>query len=196
MDEDELLSVAHLALAEAISDFDSTKGMLFRRWAYLKMYRRIVDHGRKLAGNRVKFKVTSDIEKFNSGVADEVPNHLRYDYIGIQGTLVALHVEQDGVDPLENQIDGEAIVSSDLRTRLDAKLLLEELMSGLAPRSVRALLLYYFDGYSQKEIGEMLHINESRACQILLRAKEKMRMVEYEGRINGHRHRRPTAASA
>ncbi|MBQ6670976.1 MAG: sigma-70 family RNA polymerase sigma factor [Firmicutes bacterium] len=58
-----------------------------------------------------------------------------------------------------------------------------ELLSGLKPEDRAVIQLYYFDGYSVKEIGQILGITASGVSMRLSRARKKLRAIledEYE----------------
>lgn len=50
----------------------------------------------------------------------------------------------------------------------------------LKPKYMEAVLLYFYEGYSMKEIGEMLNITEAAVSGRLQKAKQKLRQ-ELEG---------------
>ena len=52
-----------------------------------------------------------------------------------------------------------------------------ELLSGLKPEDRAVIQLYYFDGYSVKEIGQILGITASGVSLRLSRARKKLRTI-------------------
>ena len=50
----------------------------------------------------------------------------------------------------------------------------------LKPKYMEAVLLYFYEGYSMKEIGQMLNITEAAVSGRLQKAKQKLRQ-ELEG---------------
>ena len=52
-----------------------------------------------------------------------------------------------------------------------------ELLSGLKPEDRAVIQLYYFDGYSVKEIGQILGITASGVSMRLSRAKKRLRTI-------------------
>ena len=52
-----------------------------------------------------------------------------------------------------------------------------ELLSGLKPEDRAVIQLYYFDGYSVKEIGQILGITASGVSMRLSRARKKLRAI-------------------
>ena len=52
-----------------------------------------------------------------------------------------------------------------------------ELLSGLKPEDRAVIQLYYFDGYSVKEIGQILGITASGVSMRLLRARKRLRTI-------------------
>ena len=50
----------------------------------------------------------------------------------------------------------------------------------LKPKYMEAVLLYFYEGYSMKEIGEMLNITEAAVSDRIRKAKQKLRQ-ELEG---------------
>ena len=52
-----------------------------------------------------------------------------------------------------------------------------ELLSGLKPEDRAVIQLYYFDGYSVKEIGQILGITASGVSLRLSRAKKRLRTI-------------------
>ena len=54
--------------------------------------------------------------------------------------------------------------------------ILAEAIDGLPERERQVVALYYFDGLTLAEIGEVLGVTESRACQIHGKAVLKLRL--------------------
>ncbi|MFQ5454892.1 MAG: FliA/WhiG family RNA polymerase sigma factor [Nitrospirota bacterium] len=87
----------------------------------------------------------------------------------ILGSLIC---DNNGCDPLS------IIISSDL------KKILADAVKGLPDKERLVLSLYYYNELTMKEIGKILHITESRVCQLrtqaVLRLKGKLKGLKEE----------------
>ena len=58
----------------------------------------------------------------------------------------------------------------------ELKDLIEKALNGLPELQYQIILLRDLEGYSYKEIGEILHLNESQVKVYLFRARQKVRL--------------------
>lgn len=49
-----------------------------------------------------------------------------------------------------------------------------EVLDGIEENSKKIIIMYYVEGFTQKEIGSKMNVSESRICQLLSRSKHEL----------------------
>lgn len=205
MEYDDLVSYGIIGLIDAISKFDSTKGIKFSSYASIRIRGAIIDEIRK---NRPISKGAMDkLNKYNSAVEnlqkkllreptnDEIAKELKIslsavgeienyiNYISIVSLEDILFSDDEEVT-LMNVIEDKNSPSPEERYENSERLeMLVKGIEALNEKDRTILNLYYYEGLTLKEIGHVLEISESRVCQLHSRAirnlREKMKNLNY-----------------
>lgn len=87
--------------------------------------------------------------------------------------LLINHTKKHRAGLIEDENCREPMVSS---VSYELKDLIEKALNGLPELQYQIILLRDLEGYSYKEIGEILHLNESQVKVYLFRARQKVRL--------------------
>ncbi len=99
---------------------------------------------------------------------------------------IAYHTFIDGERSIvvKESLEAAAGIIADSQHESDANFRYQSLhmaLAQLAPQERSAILLYYFEGYSQKEIAEMTSQKENTVCQQLSRGRHHLKeLLDYE----------------
>jgi RNA polymerase sigma factor for flagellar operon FliA len=150
--EEELFSAGMVGLLKASRSYDASRGAEFKTYAYHRIRGAMLDELRSL---------------------DYLPRSMR-EKAREQGTtppaVVGLPTDEDGSDSLEvhSQAEG-AIENEELGEALQVAIL-------SLPEKMRVVMhMYYNEGQRMREIGEILHLTESRVSQIHSAAVARLR---------------------
>ncbi len=191
-DYEDLVNQGLLGLIESVDRFDPSFNAQFSTYATFRIRGKILDYLRSLdwlsrtARHRtrdVRQAITTLTERNQRAPTDnELAEHLGMDTAKVQQALVdssrvlvsldaVIEVDEENEASLydtvadENQIDpSEAVDQMDMQERLVVAL------KELPEREQTVLSLYYYEELTLKEIGEVLGVSESRACQLHARA--------------------------
>jgi len=194
---DELVSSGTVGLIQALEGFDPSRGLAFSTYALprirgamldeLRRYdwapRSIRSRGRQLEQARDRLRQRLGGEPSDQQVADalnvDLETYWRWEREAETRSRVALDPRESGdgeTAPLHEALADENAPSP------DAALLERERVGGvreafdeLPERDRLVLTLSYFEELSLKQIGEVLHITESRVSQIRTRALHRLR---------------------
>jgi RNA polymerase sigma factor for flagellar operon FliA len=191
-DYEDLVNQGLLGLIEAVDRYDPSYNTQFSTYATFRIRGKVLDYLRSLdwlsrtARHRtrdIRQAITILTERFQRNPTDaELAQHLGMDIEKVQQALVdssrvlvsldaVIEVDEESETSLydtlpdDNQQDPSDIVGErDLQTRMVAAL------KELPEREQTVLSLYYYEDLTLKEIGEVLGVSESRACQLHARA--------------------------
>ena len=151
--EEELYSAGMVGLMTASRSYDPSRGAEFKTYAYHRIRGAILDELR-----RMDFLPRSQREKARrEGV--EAPS------------FVGIPTDEDGQESLAADPMEAALENRELMGRLQAEIL-------QLPEKMRVVMnLYYSEGMKMREIGERLHLTESRVSQIHSNAIARLRRV-------------------
>jgi RNA polymerase sigma factor for flagellar operon FliA len=189
IDSDDLYSIGVKGLITAISRFDRSKQKSFGSYAILRIRGAILDELRRIdcmpRSNRAKAKeLRETVNELEAGLKrpateDEVRERLgmsQREYANLMQQVQPItHVPLD-MTPGEDEGNGPAVSDavSD-PTEMNSREVAEnremfELLRGrikeLAETPQKVLVMYYYEGMNFAEIGRVLHLTESRICQI------------------------------
>lgn len=185
----DLTSYGMFGLIDAIEKFDLDKGVKFETYAISRIRGAIIDELRSVdwVPRSVRSKareveaalVRLEARLHRTPTEDELAAELGLDVDELRVSLA--QVSLTSLVALDETLPGEegdrqALVdtlqdprSPDPQARVDdaeLKRLLGEAITGLPERERNVLVLYYFEGMTLSQIGEVLGVTESRICQI------------------------------
>ncbi len=197
-DVDELVSAGTVGLVQALEGFDHTRGLAFSTYAMPRirgamldemrdrdwMPRTIRERSRKLLhtesalAQRVGGAPTSDAMAEALGV--EVDTYHAWRHEAETRSLLPLDSAAgpghgDDAQLADIVADPDAIDPGDELQRAEMFALLREGFQALPQKDRTVLALYYFEELNLRQIGEVLHVTESRVSQIRTRALSRLR---------------------
>ena len=205
---EDLISYGMLGLMDALGKFDDTKGMKFSSYASIRIKGAMIDELRKNSpiskGAMDKLNRYNDaIERLQKLLFREPSNHEIAKELGITIDEVAdieNNINYISVVSLEDLIfsdEDEMQLSGTIKDdrspspekALEEKEQIEYLSLGLdnlKEKDKLVLTLYYYEGLTLKEIGNILTVSESRVCQLHSRALVNLRkaLVKLKYEIN------------
>lgn len=196
---DDLVGYGMIGLMDALNKFDESRGMQFSTYASIRIKGAMIDEIRK--NSPISKGAIDKLNKYNEAVeilqtrlfrdpsAEEVAKELKtttsevYDiesyinYISIASLDDILFSEDDELKLKETIIDKK---SPSPERQLEDKEELEYLSKAidkLNEKDKTVLSLYYYEGFTLKEIGKVLEVSESRVCQLHSRAIIHLRKI-------------------
>jgi RNA polymerase sigma factor for flagellar operon FliA len=204
MDAEDLVSAGIIGLMDAMTKYDPTKEAQFKTYAEFRIRGAMLDEIRsadwipRSVHERINLlqKTTSELTNrlgrtpsdeelaqalgLSVGELDEFMSRaqaavlISLDDLGVQEAdghqILKVLIDTRHPDPLS------AVVSDRERQRL------ADAVRALPEREQLVLTLYYYEELTMKEIGSLLHVTESRVCQIhakaILRLKAKLRAAD------------------
>ncbi|MCB2297147.1 FliA/WhiG family RNA polymerase sigma factor [Clostridium tagluense] len=194
---EDLISYGMVGLMDALGKFDATKGMKFSSYASIRIKGAMIDELRKNSpiskGAMDKLnRYNEAIERLQKLLYREPSNHEIAKELGITIDEVAdieNNINYISVVSLEDLIfsdEDEMPLSGTIKDEkspspekvLEEKEQIEYLSLGLdnlKEKDKMVLTLYYYEGLTLKEIGNILNVSESRVCQLHSRALVNLR---------------------
>lgn len=194
----ELISAGTVGLVQALESFDPDRGLAFsthavprirgaildelRRWDWTP--RTVREHRRELENHRAELERRLTRRAEDHEVAEaagiDLETYLRWSKEAQGPILVSLDDPAPAGDggrlPLHETLSDPS-TKEPLEVSLENERLarLSEGFQALSAKDQLVLSLYYFERLSLKQIGSLLHITESRVCQIHSRALKRLR---------------------
>lgn len=205
---DDLVSAGVYGLISAVDRFNPDRGIKFETFALARIKGAIIDWLRSL--NWVPHSVRSKAKKLEKALA-ELENKLGRppedqelaDYLGLDleslnrllhevapATLISFDEfnksdnEEEGLSPEELIADAKAVDPAEHIELEELKQLLTEAIERLPEREKLVITLYYYEGLTLKEIGQVLSLSESRVSQLHTKAILRLR-----GRLSRRKNR-------
>ncbi|TMQ62608.1 MAG: FliA/WhiG family RNA polymerase sigma factor [Candidatus Eisenbacteria bacterium] len=199
VERDDLISAAIIGLFDALEKYDASKGTKFETYAIWRIRGAILDELRSLdwASRSIRRKARNVEEvarelgqrlgraATEEEVADALnlsPTELSRLLDEVHGTALLSLSKSVSSDEDQDFIQLEDIVDDPThRDALDqietdeAREVLLETIDGLPEQQRLVVALYYYEEMTLKEIGEALHISESRVSQIHTRAVKTLK---------------------
>lgn len=196
-DEDDLVSVGIMGLLEAIDRFNPDRNVKFETFASLRIKGAIIDELRRLGWtprtvhDKLKKLEEARLNLFNKLGRDptdeEIMEYLslsqrEYEKLLEDTKVLTLFPLDSFVELEDEEVSVKEVISDPTQLPLGQAIEEEELIEELAkaistlPEKERLVVtLYYYEGLTLKEIGEVLGVSEARACQLHSSAILKLR---------------------
>ncbi len=199
VDHADLVSYGIFGLMDAIEKYDPQRGIKFETYAVTRIRGSIIDELR--AVDWVPRSVRSQARQIEAAIQHLVPllgrsptdeelaEHLDLEVGELQDALArmamtsvaaldeTLHVgDGDRIPLVETLQDLTAVLPEESVDDAATKALLRETISRLTEREQTVLGLYYFEGMTLAQVGEVLGVTESRICQIHTKAVMTLRV--------------------
>jgi len=199
VERDDLVSAAIIGLFDALEKYDASKGTKFETYAIWRIRGAILDELRSLdwASRSIRRKARNVEEVARelgqklgrAATEEEVADALNLSPVELSRLLDEVHgtallslsksvssdEEQDYIQ-LEDIVDDPSHKDAlDQLETEEAREVLLETIDGLPEQQRLVVALYYYEEMTLKEIGEALHISESRVSQIHTRAVKTLK---------------------
>jgi len=199
VERDDLTSAAIIGLFDALEKFDASKGTKFETYAIWRIRGAILDELRSLdwASRSIRRKARTVEEAARelgqklgrAATEEEVADALNLSPVELSRLLDEVHGtallslskavstedDQDYIQ-LEDIVDDPAQTDAlEVIESEQAREVLLETIDGLPEQQRLVVALYYYEEMTLKEIGEALHISESRVSQIHTRAVKTLK---------------------
>lgn len=202
---EDLVSYGVIGLMDAISKFDDSKGIKFSTYASIRVKGAIIDEIRK---NRPISKGAMDkLNRFNMAVeklqkelgrepsneeiakelnmtlleVGEVENYINY--ISVVSLEDVIFSEDEDMNVMGTIEDKNSPSPEEKFVNNEKVEVLSQAIEDLNDKDRTVLNLYYYEGLTLKQIGEILSVSESRVCQLHSRAirnlKGNMKNLNY-----------------
>jgi RNA polymerase sigma factor for flagellar operon FliA len=199
VDQSDLVSYGIFGLIDAIDKFDPSRGFKFETYAISRIKGAIIDELRSIdwvprsvrAKARAIEKASSKLENELHRTPDEseIAAELGISQDELQHTLSQISmvgvVALDELLAAGDRSDGGSTLGDTIPDRGDdpmaafeveeMKHILAEAINRMPERERLVLTLYYYEGLTLAEIGEVLGVTESRVCQIHTKAILQLR---------------------
>ncbi len=197
VDQSDLVSYGIIGLIDAIEKFDRERGFKFETYAVPRIRGAILDELRSIdwvprsvrakarAADQAYSKLEHTLQR--SPTDEELAGELGISSADLDSLLrqtaragvlqldEVLFSGRQGVQTLGDTIpDGGDAPGAKLE-RAEIREMLAQSIRQLADRERRVLTLYYYEGLNLSEIGQILGVSESRACQIHTKAVGRLR---------------------
>lgn len=193
----DLVSYGIFGLMDAIEKFDLDKGFKFETYAVTRIKGSIIDELRSI--DWVPRSVRAKARKLETAMQrlenqlhrtptdEELAAELDWTLDELQETLVrvsmtsmaaldeSLDVAGDRISLVDTLQDLTVVLPEESYEDQETKHLLRETMTRLSEREQTVLGLYYFEGMTLSQIGDVLGVTESRICQIHTKAVLSLR---------------------
>lgn len=149
--EDELFAAGMYGLMRAARSYDASRGAAFKTYAY----------------HRIRGSILDDLRRL-----DFLPRSMR-DKARANGTeppsLVGIPTDEDGHESLAANAISQKAEAEDIHQ------LLHKAIDELPDKMRTVMSLYYREGIKMRDIGDQLHLTESRVSQIHANAVTRLR---------------------
>lgn len=194
----DLVSYGIFGLMDAIEKFEPERGFKFETYAVARIRGAIIDELRSV--DWVPRSVRTRARKVETGMQqleaslkrtpsdEELAAHLGWTLAELQDTLARMSMtsiaaldevldvgEGDRITLVDTLQDLTASLPEETLDDAETKRLLRETLTRLTEREQTVLGLYYFEGMTLAQVGDVLGVTESRVCQIHTKAVLSLR---------------------
>lgn len=205
MEYEDLVGYGMVGLMDALSKYDSTKGMKFSSYASIRIKGAIIDELRR--ARPISKGAMDKLNKYNEAVeslqktllrepilieianymnitvseVSEIENYINYiSIVSLEDMIFSDDEDMTVMGTIEDKNSPSPEESYESVEQLE---ILSEGIKSLKEKDRTILNLYYYEGLTLKEIGEVLSVSESRVCQLHSRAirnlREKLKKIDY-----------------
>jgi RNA polymerase sigma factor FliA len=194
----DLVSYGIFGLMDAIEKFDVSKGFKFETYAITRIRGAIIDELRSVdwVPRSVRSKARKleaavqrlEAELHRSPTEEELATELEWSVEELQEALAKVSMtsmaaldevldvgEGDRISLVDTLQDLHTVLPEESFDEIETKQLLRQAMTRLTEREQTVLGLYYFEGMTLAQIGDVLGVTESRICQIHTKAVLSLR---------------------
>ncbi|WP_142414822.1 FliA/WhiG family RNA polymerase sigma factor [Hathewaya massiliensis] len=202
---DDLVGYGMLGLMDAINKFDSKKGMKFSTYASIRIKGAIIDELRK--NSPISKSAMDKLNRYNESVEKLQREFLKEP--NIQEIADEMGISIENVIEIENYINYISVTSleeiicggddelslmgviedknspcpEDILEEKEQVEMLAKALDFLNEKDKTILSLYYYEGFTLKEIGKVLSVSESRVCQLhgraIIHLRKAMQKLKY-----------------
>lgn len=196
---DDLVGYGMVGLMDALNKFDPTKGMKFSTYASIRIKGAIIDEIRK--NSPISKGAMDKLNRYNDAIETLQKRNLREP--SIQEISKEMNISVENIGQIEGYINyistvsledmifaGEddvplmGIIEDKNSLRPDEILeekeqleILSKAIDQLNEKDKTILSLYYYEGFTLKQIGQVFSVSESRVCQLHSRAILHLRKI-------------------
>lgn len=203
----DLVSYGIFGLMDAIERFEPERGYRFETYAVPRIRGAIIDELRSIdwvprsVRTRAR-QVENALQQLEASLGrsaseEELAEELGWSLEDLQDTLARMSMtsiaaldevldvgEGDRITLVDTLQDLSAVLPDERLDDVETKRLLRETLARLTEREQTVLGLYYFEGMTLAQIGDVLGVTESRVCQILGETAARLRAkLEREERV-------------
>lgn len=205
VDYEELVSYGMVGLMDAISKFDDTRGMKFSTYSSIRIKGAMIDEIRK--NSPISKGAMDKLNRYNNAVEKlqrdlgrepldkeivkelgitlkemmEIENYINY--ISIVSLEDMIFSDDDDISLMGTIQDDKSPSPEKILEEKEELEYLEKALDMLNEKDKTVLSLYYYEGLTLKEIGNVLEVSESRVCQLHSRAivhlRKAMQKLKY-----------------
>ena len=196
VDSDELINIGTVGLIEAIDRFDPGRGVPFKSFAELRIKGAMVDalragdwvprsvrrKFRRIEEARLKLKSALDRDPTRHEMAAELAlspdefDDLVGDSLIRQLGSLDMPIDEDGTTTVADQVKGETEGADETWIREETTVAVKEAVGHLPDKERTVLTLFYLRGMKLREIGDILGVTESRACQLRNQGVQRLKV--------------------
>lgn len=198
LERGDLVGFGTIGLIDAVGRFDLDRGLTFQTYAVTRIRGSILDELRSqdwvprvVRGRMHEIdRATERFEQEHGGEPDidDIAEATGLDRGEVRSTLVAYQSgylasldermggEAGGEEEPRGQqfVDGTAVLPEEVYDHQESQRLVRESIRGLKQRDRAVIALYYYEELTFAEIGRVLGVSESRACQMHGRAIKEL----------------------
>ncbi len=211
LSQEDLEHVGVLGLNEAIERFNPSRGTKFETYALVRIRGAILDELRKLdwlsrSARRKVQAYQQAADALQQTLGHEASAEAIRQWLGVPPEIYRSYLraveaaqasfsfydppaapptteEEEPANPLEELADPHAADPAEKLSRQQLLQAVMDYLERLPERKRLVIVLYYYEGLTFREIGQLLNLTESRVCQIHAKVLEELRI-----HLRAHHH--------
>ncbi|GAA0782524.1 FliA/WhiG family RNA polymerase sigma factor [Hathewaya limosa] len=196
---EDLVGYGMVGLMDAINKFDATKGMKFSTYASIRIKGAIIDEIRK--NSPISKGAMNKLNRYNEAIEklqkelfreptleeisremgipieniSEIENYINY--ISTVSLEDMIFSKEDDIPLMGIVEDKKSPCPEEVVEEKELLEILAKAIDDLNEKDRTVLSLYYYEGFTLKQIGKVLSVSESRVCQLHSRAIVHLRKI-------------------